>query len=270
MNHFLKSLIIFALFTSTVFAEEIPAYYGTDFTQQYQAEHLKNKELLTALFNIISNGHTAVGYNKAKKLMFGKLDLLTLPTGEYAVKDVYCERVFTDADFTAHSIGPMTAPNSGNILNTEHTWPQSKFSSAFPKEVQKSDLHHLYPTDSEMNNRRASYEFGDVLSPKVTLKCPIVELGHQEVGDGSPVFEAPLKHRGNVARSIFYFATRYQLRISPEQEAALRRWNTEDPIDQAERDRNAAIQAEQGNRNPFVDMPSLVDHISTFNIKMAN
>lgn len=274
MNHFLKSILLLVLFTSTAFAqlslsrEEIPAYYGTDFSKEYQANHLNDKNLLNALFKVISNGHKAVGYDTAKKLMFGKLDLQQLPTGEYAVKDVYCERVFTDADFETHSIGPMMAPNTGNVLNTEHTWPQSKFSSKFSKETQKSDLHHLYPTDSEMNNRRASYEFGDVVNPKVTLKCPIGKLGQQEHGDGSPVFEAPMNHRGNVARSIFYFATRYQLRISPEQEKALREWNIEDPIDQAERDRNDAVQAEQGNRNPFVDMPSLVDHISSFNIKL--
>ena len=271
MNHFLKSLLAFFLFASFAFAsEEVPSYYGSDFSHEYQANHLNDKNLFNALFKVISSGHQPIGYTSAKKVMFGQLDLKRLQTGDYAVKDVYCERIFTDSDFPSHSIGPMMAPNTGNIINTEHTWPQSKFTSRFPAETQKSDLHHLYPTDSEMNNRRASYEFGDVVAPKVTLKCPIVKLGQSESGDGSPVFEAPMNHRGNVARSIFYFATRYQLRISPDQESALRRWNIEDPIDQAERDRNSAIQAIQGNRNPFVDMPSLVDHISSFNIKVTD
>lgn len=275
MNHFLKSLLVLALLTSTAFAqldvgasaEPIPSYYGSAFASEYKANHLHDKDLLDTLFKIISNGHKAVGYEPAKDIMFGKIDLLKLPTGEYAVKDVYCERLFTDADFSTHSIGPMTAPTTGNTLNTEHTWPQSKFTSRFPKETQKSDLHHLYPTDSEMNNRRSSYEFGDVAVPKKILKCPIGKLGQKAQGSGEPVFEVPANHRGNAARAIFYFATRYQLRISPDQEVALRRWNIEDPIDQTERDRNAAIQLEQGNRNPFVDMPSLVDHISSFDIK---
>jgi hypothetical protein len=274
MNHFLKSLLGLVLFTSTALAqfssvnsstENIPAYYGAGFASEYKANHLNNKDLLEALFKIISNGHKPVGYTSAKKIMFGKLDLQQLPTGEYAVKDSYCERIFTDADFEIQSIGPMMAPNSGNVINTEHTWPQSKFTAKFPKETQKSDLHHLYPTDSEMNNRRSSYDFGDVLIPKFALKCPIGKLGQQ--ADGETVFEAPTNHRGNVARAIFYFATRYQLKISSQQELALRRWNIEDPIDQAERDRNTAVQLEQGNRNPFIDMPTLVDHISSFNIK---
>ncbi len=273
MNHFLKSLLVLVLFTSTSFAQlnygnsntdDIPAYYGSDFASEYKANHLNNKELLNALFKIISKDHQAVGYNSAKKLMFGKIDLQQLPTGEYAVKDTYCEKVFTDSDFGTQSLGPMMAPNSGNVINTEHTWPQSKFSSRFSKETQKSDLHHLYPTDSEMNNRRSNYEFGEVVIPKLTLKCPIGKLGQR--ANGETVFEAPMNHRGNVARSIFYFATRYQMKISSHQESTLRRWNIEDPIDQAERDRNAAIEAEQGNRNPFVDMPTLVDHISSFNV----
>jgi deoxyribonuclease-1 len=267
MNHFLKSLLVFVLLTSTAFAEEIPSYYGSTFATEYKAENLHDKDLLNTLFKIISNGHKTVGYEPAKDIMFGKIDLLKLPTGEFAVKDVYCERLFTDVDFPTHSIGPMAAPITGHILNTEHTWPQSKFTSRFPKETQKSDLHHLYPTDSEMNNRRASYEFGDVAVPKKILKCPIGKLGQKAQGGGEPVFEVPVNHRGNAARAIFYFATRYQLRISPEQEKALRHWNIEDPIDQAERDRNTAIQLEQGNRNPFVDMPSLVDHISSFDVK---
>ena len=277
MNHFFKSLLVFVLLTSNAFAqlnsggnsqEVIPAYYGADFASAYQAHHLANGDLINSLFKIISNNHKPVGYDNAKKIMFGKLDLKLLPTGEFSVKDVYCEHTFTDADFTSHSIGPMLAPNSGNVINTEHTWPQSRFSMRFQKDTQKSDLHHLFPTDSEMNNRRASYEFGNVAIPKVILKCPIGKLGASAVGDGFPVFEAPQAHRGNVARAIFYFATRYQMRISPSQEAALRGWNIEDPVDQAERERNDAIQKEQGNRNPYVDMPSLVDHISSFNMQL--
>jgi hypothetical protein len=266
MNHFFKSFLIILLWSTAVFAEQIPPYYGAQFIQDYNANKLNNKDLLQALFNVISSGHKPVGYETAKDIMFGKIDLQKLPTGEDAVKDVYCERFFTDADFGTDSIGPMTAPTTGNILNTEHTWPQSKFTSRFPNGMQKSDLHHLYPTDSEMNNRRSSYEFGDVAAPKLELKCPIGKLGKSTMGNAL-VFEAPMNHRGNAARAIFYFATRYQVAISAAQESALRRWNIEDPIDQAERDRNQAIQDEQGNRNPFVDMPSLVDHISSFNIK---
>lgn len=273
MNHLLKSLLFFAFVSSSALAqlnngltsqEDIPSYYGPEFTQQYKSHHLVNKELLNSLFKIISNGHKAVGYETAKKIMFGKLDLKQLPTGEYAVKDVYCEHTFTDADFGKKTVGPLLAPDTGNVINTEHTWPQSKFTSKFPRETQKSDLHHLYPTDSQMNNRRASYEFGDVVNPKVDLKCSIGKLGLPAQGN-STVFEAPLNHRGNVARALFYFATRYQLKISPTQEETLRRWNLQDPVDQAERDRNAAIEIEQGNRNPYVDMPTLVDHVSNFN-----
>ena len=47
-------------------------------------------------------------------------------------------------------------------------------------------------------------------------------------------------------------------------EATLRRWNKLDPVDQAELERNDAIEKIQGNRNPFIDHPEYVDQISNF------
>jgi endonuclease I len=193
--------------------------------------------------------------------MFGRIYLEQTQQG-YAITDVYCEHTFTDEDFGgAKTFGPMLSPNSGNILNTEHTWPQSHFTGSFPKEMQKSDLHHLFPTDSKMNGVRGNYKFGNVLKPKPGLKCPISKLGTTEKG---VVFEVPMKQRGNSARAIFYFSLRYKVPISAQEETALREWNAQDPIDQDEIDHNEIIKEVQGNRNPFIDMPDLVERINNF------
>lgn len=207
--------------------------------------------------------HRSLGYDKARLLMFGQMYLKQNAKDQYFVKDVYCEKEFTDDDFGGtKTFGPNLIPKSGNIINTEHTWPQSRFTGRFLREMQKSDIHHLYPTDSQMNGRRGSLRFGRIVEEVEKLKCPQNKLGRNSEGDF--VFEVPDSQKGNTARAIFYFATRYQMKVSPPEEETLRQWNKIDPVDDAEMERNNAIEQAQGNRNPFIDIPDLINHINHF------
>ena len=52
--------------------------------------------------------------------------------------------------------------------------------------------------------------------------------------------------------------------INDREEAILRQWHKEDPVDDLERTRNNRVEGYQGNRNPFIDRPELVDRISNF------
>ncbi len=273
-------------------AQELPLYYGSDFLTGYHDHSLKNEELKNSLFLILSGGHVkkeheadgifpncnstsfeeasntkcvehrALGYTKARQKLFGQIYLKN-SGGAYSVTDVYCERTYTNADFGGSpTFGPDLVPSSGNVVNTEHTWPQSRFTGRFSREMQKSDLHHLFPTDSEMNARRGSLRFGTVVKDVEPLKCPINRLGHQ--ADGAIIFEVPKIQRGNTARAIFYFATRYQMKISPSEETALRQWNIDDPVDAEEFVHNQQIEELQGNRNPYIDFADIINRIETF------
>ena len=156
-------------------------------------------------------------------------------------------------------MGPGKIPNS-NVLNCEHTWPQSKFSGRFSKGLQKSDLHHLYPTDSRANSVRGNYEFDNVNGTPVNYEnC----TASQTEGHGG-AFEPPNDHKGNVARALFYFSVRYDMSINANQERVLREWDKLDPIDAEEINRNEIIFNVQNNRNPFIDFPHLVSLISNF------
>ncbi|RYZ68005.1 MAG: nuclease, partial [Proteobacteria bacterium] len=81
---------------------------------------------------------------------------------------------------------------------------------------------------------------------------------------GGHFFEPPDAHKGNVARALFYFSVRYNIKIDPIEENFLKAWNKADPVDQEESGRNEAIMKIQGNRNPFVDFPELADSIGDF------
>ena len=186
--------------------------------------------------------------------------------GEYFVKDVYCGKIFNQSNAL---IGPNVLPDQ-NVVNCEHTWPQSKFikdaSNQMIERAQLSDLHHLFPADKHANLVRANYDFQDVAENlNLGLDCQSSKSGKSKMNIlGTFYFEPPLEHKGNVARAIFYFSTHYNLPVSAHQETVLRRWNKIDPVDENERRRNDKIEVLQGNRNPFIDYPELVDQIEDF------
>ena len=287
LSFFLVTILLTAKLFATSLPQEVPNYYGSEFASRYTAKNIQNEELRNLLFTIVSSGHIQsenaadqivpgcdsantkceqhrpLGYDSARTKLFGELFLQQLADGKYGVRDVYCDHMFTDADFGGvPSIGPGMLPKQGNIVNTEHTWPQARFTGRFPRETQKSDLHHLFPTDSQANSHRGSLHFGFIVDEMEPQKCKGNKLGRGR--DGIVSYEVPDAQKGNAARAIFYFATRYQMKVSPAEEAALRDWHKLDPVDEAELDRNNKIEKLQGNRNPYIDMPDLVDRIDHF------
>lgn len=213
-------------------------------------------KLKEKLYKEVSLNHHPVGYGPAKKLLFGQIFLKKDNNGYY-VLDLYCGIRFTKG------VGPGNLPDQ-NQINTEHTWPQSKFTGAFPTETQKSDLHHLFPTDSKANSVRGNFEFADVTGNENLSNCSLSKSGPSVLSGGKNFFEPPSSHKGNVARAIFYFSIRYKMPVSAAQEEFLKRWSQLDPVDDAERERNNLIEKLQGNRNPFIDHPELIDQISDF------
>lgn len=217
-------------------------------------------------------GPLVYSYPAARKLMFGLIDLeskqLNKKNGEEpAVFDVYCQRYASAKDFPqGQGPGELKIPLH-EILNAEHTWPQSRFNKNFPKTMQKTDLHHLYPTDNRHNGRRGNFEFATVVTPskKLRVTCEGNAVGYpKEVSSGQVYYEVPDAHKGNVARSLFYFSVRYKISISEVEEKYMRQWHEQDPVDEGDVHRNEAIYQLQGNRNPFIDYPELVDAISDF------
>jgi hypothetical protein len=190
-------------------------------------------------------------YRAARIHMFGNLHY-----DRGTVTDVYCQNEYTSED----GISRTGIPDSRK-LNCEHTWPQSKFSTRFEKITQKTDLHHLFPTNSRANSTRSNFPFSNVRGGEL-VNCSASSRGNR--ADGTPVFEVPDNHKGNAARAIFYFSIRYNMKIDQAQEATLREWHEEDQVDSAEIIRNDKIQNIQGNRNPFIDQPELVERISNF------
>lgn len=275
MKRFLSLILVFVATTTWASSTYYPTEYQKAFAQKsFKDENLKQKLfILMSSVHIYKNGkndeisnhctgegkcyeHRAIGYRGARKVLFGKIHLKEDSQGYY-VEDVYCRKKIRR---NVTNIGPNVIPKN-SIINCEHTWPQSRFNNSFSKGLQKSDLHHLYPTDSRANSTRGNNEFAEVDGEELA-DCDGSYVG-VEKWQGA-YFEPPNEHKGNVARALFYFAVRYKLKISSQEEEYLRRWHHLDPVDQDELERNDLIQKVQGNRNPFIDYPELVQSISNF------
>lgn len=113
------------------------------------------------------------------------------------------------------------------------------------------DAHHIRAEDGPENSIRNNKDYGEYLGPTGSL--------------GS--------WHGDVARALFYMATRYNalslVNGNPANTtvgqlgdlALLLEWNHTDPSDDFEMNRNNYIETWQHNRNPFIDYPNLADYI---------
>lgn len=203
-------------------------------------------ELESALRSIIS-GHTSLGYDAAKDRLWEEVEP---ENGQ--ITCVYTGRVTTS----------LNRDTDG--MNAEHTWPQSRGAGSTPP---RSDLHHLFVTDSGWNSRRGSLRFANVANPSATSP-----IGARV--DGSVGFEPPDEYKGDIARAIFYFSVRYNYDVrngavlqgsnggtSDDHMGeldALIEWHFEDLPSPHEINRNNRVYAIQRNRNPFIDNPEFI------------
>ena len=241
-----KMVVSSLLFLMTLTITEVNAnvFYG---------EYRKEIKAMT------TDGHKPMtSYRRAKRQIMQNVDL-ERDSGGFYIKDVYCRMVYR------RQVGPNSIP-SANKVNIEHTWPRSRMAKKGTKafKMQEADLFNLYPTNSQSNSTRSSHYFADVPGGKnAAKKCSASKIGKNK-HTGRTGFEPPKEHKGNVARTIFYMAVRYDFKIRSSEERYLRQWHLLDPVDADERKRNSEIEQIQGNRNPFIDEPELVELIQDF------
>ncbi len=118
--------------------------------------------------------------------------------------------------------------------------------------TREADMHNLFPTLSSLNAAGAPSS-AQGLSEYAYCANEKPETGSPRAGV-----------RGDFARAYFYMSYQYKLPLPEEREDVLRRWHLEDPPDAWEETRNSMIEVVQGNRNPFIDRPELVERVRDF------
>jgi len=239
-----KLLLITALLFSgiTVFSQIPPGYYDT-------AEGLGGDGLKTALYNIIK-GHREYIYTED-------------------TTDVWDILKETDKDpnnaanvillYTGWSTDAAQEWNSGDGWEREHVWAKSH-GNLGTEPGAGTDVHHLRPAHSSLNSARSNRWFA--------------ECDEEYIHDGTPTgtYTSSTDHvwkprdevKGDVARMIFYMATRYEGENGePDLQVVdyFLVWHIEDPVSDWERNRNNIIYSYQNNRNPFIDHPEWAECI---------
>ena len=252
-----KTFALLVTLSLALFAAAQPANYYNS------ANGLTGNQLKTALHNIIK-GHTTVTYANLWTAFWS-----TDNKGNGVVWDMYSDRPNGNPPYIYY-LGQDQCGNynsEGDCYNREHSWPQSWFNN---QTTPRSDLHHIFPTDGYVNNKRDNYPFGEVRSASWTSQNGSKLGSCKTQGYSGTVFEPIDEYKGDFARALMYMSVRYytedaswgssdmtnKSEILPWAINLLLRWNEQDPVSDKEKERNDAIYNDfQHNRNPFVDHP---------------
>jgi endonuclease I len=225
--------------------------------------------LKSQLFTITSTGFIKRSYGDTRYAMGtgqgsiggGFLDLD--PSNSANVLNVY-NRLSVNAQWAGGTLS--------TTFNREHVWPKH-WLNLTSSQVDNgylgiaSDLFEVRPTTPSVNSARGDLGYGPI-------------NGSGTYGANSGYWYPGDADRGDLARSLFYMATRYgegqsnnlTLVNGPPVNlytmgdlASLLKWHYADPIDNAERRRNQYVYSQalnplyyQNNRNPYIDHPEWV------------
>ncbi|WP_426278939.1 endonuclease [Chryseobacterium sp. S-02] len=265
----MKKIFFFLGLASLANAQAPAGYYNS-------ANGSTGASLKTALSTIITNGHQDKGYN-GLWTGYKTTDIDKNYENDGSILDIYSEKPTTTDPYKYTPVTNQCGTYSveGNCYNREHIVPQSLFNEASPM---VSDIHFIRATDGKVNGMRSNYPFGKVGTATFTSKNGSRLGSSASSGYSGTVFEPIDEFKGDVARMIFYFVTRYQSKLSSFTSGnmlgssaypglqtwelnVLLAWHNQDPVSQAEINRNNASYTYQGNRNPFIDNPGYVDLI---------
>jgi len=120
----------------------------------------------------------------------------------------------------------------------------------------EADMHNLYPVWQDADVARRDTAFGMIEGEDWRYENCDFER-YLGITEPRPIA------RGNIARSIFYMHTQYGVPIEKKMLNELKRWNRLDPPSNQEMLRNNLIEELQGNRNLYIDNPTMAEQISS-------
>ena len=221
--------------------------------------------LKTALYNLIKN-HKQISYGSGTSSTWGAFYTTdaVIENGQRRVLDMYSNE--------KRYFGSKGSAVSG--MNIEHSVAISWWGGG--KNNAYCDLHHLNPSDQNANSRKSNYPLGELTS--VSWDNGVTFVGKANIdGSSQNAYEPCDEYKGDFARTFMYMFTCYQdltweytwmnyenstyPTLKPWAVELLLKWHKQDPVSEKEVNRNNAVHAVQGNRNPYIDYPQLADYV---------
>eukprot|EP00924_Labyrinthula_sp_SR-Ha-C_P000146 augustus_masked-scaffold_39-processed-gene-2.94-mRNA-1 protein AED:0.11 eAED:0.11 QI:0/-1/0/1/-1/1/1/0/274 len=244
---------------TNLFDCDVDDFYGSFDPDDYSSA----ASLKSALHNLIDN-HEVISYDDAR----------------FALEDIDAQGSGVRGIYT---LDTKTEWASGdNAWNREHVWPRSRGLDS--SGADNSDIFNLFPCDVNINSARGNkfYDYctlgeNGCVQPAGTSS----EDAHSTTREDDDTWAPPTSVRGDLARAVFYMAVRYDGSDSSTTNleldecsgntcptntfgrlSTLLEWHEDDPVSSSERTRvNNICNDYQGNRNPFVDFPELVERV---------
>ncbi|MGB4845622.1 MAG: endonuclease [Ferruginibacter sp.] len=234
--------------------------------------------LKTALYNIISANYIQLTYSQ----VWDAYETTDLRRNDANSADIIWDMYSDNPAGAEPYTYTFDTDQCGNYnseadcYNREHSFPKSWFNDKYPM---YTDLNHLFPTDGYVNNRRGNFAYGTVSSPTWSSLNGSKLGPNTYTGFSGTVFEPRNEYKGDLARGQLYMVTRYQNLVAGWQGYGnandilsgnaypalddwylklMFQWHLDDPVSTKEVNRNNAVFALQGNRNPFIDHPEYV------------
>ena len=222
-------------------------------------------DMKNALYNIIKE-HKRISYGSGEDKTWGAFYTTdaVIENGKRRALDMYSneKRYFGNKGVAVEG------------MNIEHSVAKSWWGGTNNNAY--CDLHHLNPSDQDANSRKSNYPLGELTS--VTWDNGVTFVGKANIdGSSQNAYEPCDEYKGDFARVFMYMFTCYQdltweytwmnyaqsayPTLKPWAVALLLKWHKQDPVSEKEINRNNAVFAIQGNRNPYVDYPQLADYV---------
>ena len=230
-----------------------PATYYSSLTSSDLDGTTDPATLLATLQSLISTTHTnVIPYTSTAVDCWNALEVLDASTTS-GLEATHVQLIYKLTD------EPFTTQGGSAGWNREHVWPKSYGVGYDGPDT--SDLHSLRAADWSVNSSRSNryYDWCNATTGGCTTPAhweAAVDTGKKSISGELGLFMPPASVRGDLARSIFYMATRYDgsetntenLMISDcpclstytmGKLSALIAWHNQDPPDAAEVARTA-------------------------------